>query len=587
MNNIKILSKLLIPSIVFIILTAFINACSYISVPPMSDKADSYISAPGSRVRDIAFRRAVWHSSVCNYDNTGQLITDGIIGLLSNEVIDYSGTSGSNPTYGQMIPGKINSEWISESNGKEWVYIDLGMLSTLKSITIYWGVNYAREYEIQVSDDVKAWQTVTHARGASNRAVKTKLMNSQSRFLRILCNTSSGTNYIIREVKIFGINNLKYRIADRPSPQSDGSQKLTGGNWTIQRASLVKAGGRKLSKARYNDSKWLPATVPGTAFVSYLNAGAVPDPFYDDWQFQVSDIFFTADFWYRNSFEIPTSQKEKKVYLNFDAVNWKADVWFNGHFLANNQPGYSHSIEGAFIRAKFDITALANFGGQNYLAVLIHRNRTPGLVTTQGLAEGPLPNGGELGQDNPAIHAAVGWDWLPTIRGRDIGIYNDVTLTYGGSVQLENPWMETDLNITETSANISAKNLAIGKEVSQPSTQTAANLNFLNDDDVNSQWIGEDIDGAGFTIDLGEITSINSLQLIWEVKPVVPLPQQKTGILQNSRCMCPMTVSSGKILIFIPEAMWIQGGSESYRQTLFLAQMNIQDLIYQTRFQGL
>jgi hypothetical protein len=121
------------------------------------------------------------------------------------------------------------------------------------------------------------------------------------------------------------------------------------------------------------------------------------------------------------------------------------------------------------------------------LAVLIHRNKTPGLVTTQGLAEGPLPNGGELGQDSPTTHAAVGWDCLPTIRGRSIGIYNDVTVTYGGAVQLEDPWMETDLNIKETSARILAKNLAIDKTVTQPVTQNAVNLNDVNDNNENTQ----------------------------------------------------------------------------------------------------
>ena len=319
----------------------------------------------------------------------------------------------------------------------------------------------------------KPGKRLRSAAGAADSAVETKLATREGRYLRILCKTSSGANYIIREVEVMGANNVEYTLAAQPAPEADGSLKLTGGNWTLQRASLVDAGGEILSQAGYDDSGWLPATVPGTAFVSWLKAGAVPDPYYDDWQFQASDIFFTADFWYRNSFDIPASQQGKKVYLNFDAINWKADVWFNGRLLANNLPGYAHSIEGAFTRAKFDVSALANYGGQNYLAVLIHRNKTPGLVTTQGLAEGPLPNGGELGQDNPTIHAAVGWDWLPTIRGRDIGIYNDVTVTYGGAIQLENAWMETDLDITETSADISAKNLAIGKAVVPPAAQNA------------------------------------------------------------------------------------------------------------------
>lgn len=467
------------------------------------------------KLRNVALRRAAWHSSAANYDNTGHLVADGIIGVLSNEVIDYAGTSASNPTYAQMVPGIVNSEWISASGGEEWVYLDFGGNTSLQNVRVYWGANYATAYEIQISNDARTWKTVAHAAGASDSMIDTVVNAAECRYLRILCVTSSGSNYIIREIEAMGVNEVKYALAPQPVPESDGSLRLTGGNWRIQRASLVNADGTVLSQVGYDDSDWLPATVPGTAFVSYLNAGAVPHPYYDDWQFQASDIFFTANFWYRNSFDIPESQQGKRAYLNFDAINWKADVWFNGQLLRNNLSGYTNSIEGAFIRAKFDVSALVNYGGRNCLAVLIHRNKTPGLVTTQGLAEGPLPNGGELGQDNPTIHAAVGWDWLPTIRGRDIGIYNDVTVTFGGTLQLEDAWMDTDLDIKETSANISAKNLALGKTVKGLGTQGAAGLAYVNDNDENSQWIAEDIDGAGFTVDLGDVTAIKSLQLVW------------------------------------------------------------------------
>ncbi len=495
------------------VLSALLAFIMFFSILIALIKASAFAAAP--ELRNVAFRIAAWHSSAVNYDNTAQLIADGVVGVLSDEVIDYSGTSASNPTYGQMISGTVNSEWISASGGEEWVYLDFHALTSLRSVKVHWGANYAAAYDIQVSDNAKIWETVARAAGAADSAVETKLANNEGRYLRILCKNSSGGNYIIREVEVMGINNVDYKLGAQPPPEADGSRELTGGNWVIQRSSLVNTDGETLSQAGYDDSEWLPATVPGTAFVSWLNAGAVPDPYYDDWQFQASDIFFTADFWYRNSFDIPPSQEGKKVYLNFGAVNWKADVWFNGRLLANNLPSYAHSIEGAFTRAKFEVSALANYGGQNYLAVLIHRNRTPGLVTTQGLAEGPLPNGGELGQDSPTIHAAVGWDWLPTIRGRDIGIYNDVTVTYGGAVQLENAWMETDLDINETSADVSAENLAIGKAVAQPAAQNGEDLGHVNDGDESTQWIGENIDGAGFTVDLGDITAINSLQLVW------------------------------------------------------------------------
>jgi hypothetical protein len=78
-----------------------------------------------------------------------------------------------------------------------------------------------------------------------------------------------------------------------------------------------------------------------------LAAGGLPDPNYGDWQFQVSDAFFTADFWYRGRFVIPASRAGQHVFLQFDAVNWKADVFFNGQYFRNAIPGREKSIEGA------------------------------------------------------------------------------------------------------------------------------------------------------------------------------------------------------------------------------------------------
>lgn len=494
-----------------ILLASLLVSCSVAALFLASETE----AEPELPLRNVALRRAAWHSSAANHDNTAQLATDGIIGVLSEEVIDTTGTSASNPTYGQMIPGKVNSGWISASGGEEWVYVDFGDETLLESVKVYWGPKYALSYDLQVSDDAKTWKRIGSFAGKADAPVESTFAVQKCRYLRVLCRRSSGGNYIIREIEASGRNSVQFEPEPQRGPEADGSLNLTGGNWTLERASLVDAGGEILSKAGYDDSDWLPATVPGTSFVSWLNAGAVPDPYYDDWQFQASDIFFTSDFWYRNSFEIPASRKGKKVYLNFDAINWKADVWFNGKHLANTLPGYAHSIEGAFIRARFDVSSMAKYGGKNYLAILIRRNKTPGLVTTQGLAEGPLPNGGELGQDNPTMHAAAGWDWLPTIRGRDIGIYNDVTVTFGGPVRIESPWMETDLDIAETSANISAKNLAIGKTIDPARGQSAANLEYVNDDDESTQWIGEDIDGAGFTVDLGAVMAVNSLQLVW------------------------------------------------------------------------
>jgi beta-galactosidase/beta-glucuronidase len=54
------------------------------------------------------------------------------------------------------------------------------------------------------------------------------------------------------------------------------------------------------------------------------------------------------ELWYQRSLSIPATWKNKKILLNFGAVDWKADVWINDIKIGSHQGGYA-----AF---SFDIT---------------------------------------------------------------------------------------------------------------------------------------------------------------------------------------------------------------------------------------
>lgn len=54
------------------------------------------------------------------------------------------------------------------------------------------------------------------------------------------------------------------------------------------------------------------------------------------------------ELWYQRSFQVPSAWKNKRVLLNFGAVDWKADIWINDIKVGSHQGGYT-----AF---SFDIT---------------------------------------------------------------------------------------------------------------------------------------------------------------------------------------------------------------------------------------
>ena len=100
---------------------------------------------------------------------------------------------------------------------------------------------------------------------------------------------------------------------------------------------------------REGSDAWIEATVPGTVLTSYMNIGAVPDNRFDDNMRQISESFFNSDFWYRTNIEhYPSANKKQHTYLNFDGINWKAEVMLNGEKIGR--------IDGAFIRSRFDVT---------------------------------------------------------------------------------------------------------------------------------------------------------------------------------------------------------------------------------------
>ena len=335
----------------------------------------------------------------------------------------------------EMLASKhFGSAWMSAGGQEEWVYIDLGSYSTFDKITLHW-IHKASKGKIQTSNDAKRWRNVASL-SSGNESVEQIDCKGEGRYVRILMQEpANGERYALSEVEIMGRGGIVAQPKAQPTADG-GKYALMGGGWKLQRASEVEVSGEVISKAGYDAQNWVVATVPGTVLTSYRNVGAIPNPNYADNIFQVSESFFNSDFWYRNEFELPANFAREKVFLNFDGLNWKADIYLNGEKIGRQ--------EGAFIRGAYDVTNRL-VEGKNVVAVKIEKNAHIGAVKEKYEYNTDF-NGGILGADNPTFHATIGWDWISTIRGRNIGIYNDVYLTTSGKVTLHDPFVQTSLS---------------------------------------------------------------------------------------------------------------------------------------------
>ena len=133
-------------------------------------------------MKDLARYRAAWHSSAANYDETVHLTT---------------------------MP--VPMGWRSAGAGEEWIYVDLGAASQIDDVEVVWGEAFARRYEIQLSDDAVPWCTVAEAEGTQTEAVRTRI-TGQARFVRVLCTEAAAAHYEIREIHVWGQNDLQSPI---------------------------------------------------------------------------------------------------------------------------------------------------------------------------------------------------------------------------------------------------------------------------------------------------------------------------------------------------------------------------------------
>jgi hypothetical protein len=150
------------------------------------------------------------------------------------------------------------------------------------------------------------------------------------------------------------------------------------------------------------------------------------------------------------------------VWLNFDGINYAAEVWVNGTKVG--------TMRGAFIRGNFEITAQARPGGSAVVAVLVAPEPHPGVPHEHTLRDGVGLNGGITASDGPTFLATIGWDWLNAVRDRDTGIWRKVFLSATGPVVLKNPLVTTDLPLPRTDSAEVAVETTVENVSDQPQT---------------------------------------------------------------------------------------------------------------------
>jgi len=240
----------------------------------------------------------------------------------------------------------------------------------------------------------------------------------------------------------------------------------------LQSSSLVNVSGEEISSVQYkSDVYWFPVKVPSTVLTGLVANGVYPDPYaglnnmlIPDASDEFNKLYELEQFshlpndsnpwkkpyWYRTTFNIPLSDKGRHFQLIFKGINYRAAIWINGQQISD-----STKMAGMFAQYSLNVTKYVKAGEGNAIAVRIYPLDYPGLPATEQLeALGDFyANGGPTGDigKNVTMLCSAGWDWMPPVRDRNMGLWLPVYLRTTGGVTICNPKIVTDLpNLPDT-----------------------------------------------------------------------------------------------------------------------------------------
>ncbi|HXT18233.1 MAG TPA: glycoside hydrolase family 2 protein [Gemmatimonadaceae bacterium] len=220
--------------------------------------------------------------------------------------------------------------------------------------------------------------------------------------------------------------------------------------WRIQSSAKVGTDGARISSPSYHGGDWYAATVPSTVVGALVDAGVFKDPFFGmnlrsipgmTYNIGLNFVHLPMDpsspyavpWWYRTTFKA-SAARGKHVTLQFDGINYRANIWLNGKRIAD-----STQVAGTYRRYEYDVTADLAKNGENALAVEITAPTPPDLQTT--------------------------WvDWNPSPPDKDMGLWKPVYLATTGDVAVRYPVVISKVDTTRHSADVTIgtnlKNLA-------------------------------------------------------------------------------------------------------------------------------
>ncbi|PYX35209.1 MAG: glycoside hydrolase [Acidobacteria bacterium] len=222
--------------------------------------------------------------------------------------------------------------------------------------------------------------------------------------------------------------------------ESSNLTELASG-WRMTSAKNVTGNDAAISEPGYDASRWYPVKHMPATVLQILEENGVYKNLYYGMNLATPGDLWKQDWWYRTTFVAPPG---REVYsLIFKGINYRADIWLNGHKVANRA-----AVVGMYDAFEFNVTEFIQAGRPNGLAVKVTPEQSLGGENGIELGDSWLDwiNWKYLGYHDPEKHLDISF-----VPDRNAGVWKRVFLSSTGAVTIRNPYVTTDLPLPATS----------------------------------------------------------------------------------------------------------------------------------------
>ncbi|MBC7913592.1 MAG: discoidin domain-containing protein [Pyrinomonadaceae bacterium] len=383
------------------------------------------------------------------------------------------------------VDGEYDTGWRARLEGiPQWLSVDLQASCKISDVILFSEANqktpfraglkrsntlgdeifssYPRAFRVEVSDNGVNWQKVFETLNSTGGEVRIKLQTPiNTRIVRVFITEASNSLSVgINEVKILGECSLPRPEASgwtkRRKPKVEINNSLTANTkgelfldsgWELTRTGWDNANdGKTISSPSFNSRSWYNATVPGTVVTTLVDQEVFAHPSMGLNNLKIPESLCRYNWWYRRSFKVPDNYIENGsiMFLELGGINQHANIWLNGQLIGN--------IPSAFLEGKFNISNLLKRKEENVLAIEICPMSKPGVPGDKGPDGNAWVNAYNLQLDGPTYLCSSGWDWMPAMRDRGIGILGAVNIKKTGKIKLLDSYITSDLPLPDTTS---------------------------------------------------------------------------------------------------------------------------------------